>query len=130
MTASQLCQKMKSGSISALKKTSLLHPSFGTVQSAQACSLLCFSMTHLSANISVSHDTQEVIFWEAGFLFIAWHSVEVPAYVNNVLGSGAPQTPATLSALWPFLSPFSDPRGQGLCSAARHSTELGGNTHP
>lgn len=105
----------------AKKDLSLLHPSLSTIQSAQACSLLCFSMTHLSANISVSHDTQEVIFWEAGFLFIAWHSVEVPAYVNNVLGSGASQTPPLSALLAASVSLFRPARkGSVLRSPAQH----------
>lgn len=51
----------------AKKDLSLLYPSLGTVQSAQAYSLLYFSMTQLSAKISISLDTEEVIFWEVGF---------------------------------------------------------------
>lgn len=49
------------------KGLSLSYPSLGTVQSAQAYLLLDFSMTQLSAKISISRETQEVVFWEVGF---------------------------------------------------------------
>lgn len=68
-----VCQRMKSGNISVLKKTFFSESLFlcsllGTLQSAQAYLLLYFSMTQLAVKkINISHDTHEVIFWEDWF---------------------------------------------------------------